>query len=193
MAHEKQASHTHIQTALSCSSLNQYTSLHSDDSPCRADHFPRPTSRDFFITRDGTQLPLKTWRTPPSGLKAVIIAIHGFNDYSNFFQLAGVYFSQHQTISYAYDQRGFGGSPNRGLWAGIDTYTKDLNCFIQLIKHRHPSVPLYLLGESMGAAIIISAITRSNNQDVNGIILVAPAIWARQTMPWYQSEPSLAC
>ena len=142
---------------------------------------------DVFITPDGSQLPLKKWHTPQTEIKAVIIAIHGFNDYSNFFHLAGTYLSQQQTISYAYDQRGFGGSPNRGLWAGIDTYIDDLNCFIQLVKTKHPETPVYLLGESMGAAIVITTITQANHQAIDGIILAAPAVWARETMPWYQT------
>jgi len=140
-----------------------------------------------FITRVGTHLHLKTWNTPQTKLKSVIIAVHGFNDYSNFFQQAGTYFSQHQIISYAYDQRGFGGSPNRGLWAGTETYIADLNCFIQLVKNKHPHVPIYLLGVSMGAAIVISTISQSSHLAVHGIILAAPAVWARQTMPWYQN------
>ncbi|RLA22300.1 MAG: alpha/beta hydrolase [Gammaproteobacteria bacterium] len=142
---------------------------------------------NVFITPDGSYLPLKSWNTPLPETKSVIIAVHGFNDYSNFFQQAGTYFSQHQTQSYAYDQRGFGGSANRGLWAGINTYIADLDCFIQLVKLRHPDVPIYLLGQSMGAAIVIATMTQSNHQLVNGIILAAPAVWARQTMPWYQN------
>ena len=142
---------------------------------------------DTFITADGTELPLKIWRPPEQDIKSVIIALHGFNDYSNFFQQPGTYFSQHKTISYAYDQRGFGGSTNRGLWAGIDTYIADLTCFIQLIKQKHPSVPIFLLGESMGGAIVISTVAESDQLPVKGIILAAPALWARQSMPWYQN------
>lgn len=140
-----------------------------------------------FITPDGSHLPLKTWSTQQTKTKAVIIAIHGFNDYSHFFHQAGTYFSQHQIISYAYDQRGFGGSPNRGLWAGIETYIEDLNCFIQLVKYKHPFVPVYLLGESMGAAIVITTMTQADHLAVHGIILAAPAVWSRQSMPWYQN------
>lgn len=139
-----------------------------------------------FITKDAIKLPLKIWQ-PKQPIKSVIIALHGFNDYSHFFQQPGEYFSQNQTISYAYDQRGFGASPNRGLWAGIDTYIDDLTCFVQQIKVKHPTAPLYLLGESMGGAIVISTITHSKNLPINGIILAAPAVWARSTMPWYQN------
>lgn len=140
-----------------------------------------------FTTQDGSQLPLKTWQPEKQAIKAVIIAIHGFNDYSNFFHQPGVYFSQHNIISYAYDQRGFGASPNPGLWAGIDTYIADLNTFIALVKTLHPDTPVFLLGESMGGAIVISTVTATSQPHIDGIILSAPAVWARATMPWYQN------
>ncbi len=144
-------------------------------------------TKNNFITADAVQLPLKTWHPPQAKIKSVIIAVHGFNDYSNFFQQPGDYLSQRHIMSYAYDQRGFGASPKRGLWAGIDTYTNDLICFTQQIKIKHPELPIYLLGESMGGAIVISTVTHSKKLPVEGIILIAPAVWGRQAMPWYQN------
>jgi alpha-beta hydrolase superfamily lysophospholipase len=47
---------------------------------------------------------------------------------------------------------------------------------------------VYLLGESMGGAVIISAMTQTTMPAVDGIILSAPALWARETMPWYQTS-----
>jgi acylglycerol lipase len=46
-------------------------------------------------------------------------------------------------------------------------------------------VPLYLLGESMGGAVVIVAVTGAAGApppDVDGIILSAPAVWGRDTM-----------
>lgn len=144
-------------------------------------------TKNLFTTADSTELSLKVWQPEPQEIKAIIIAIHGFNDYSQFFQQPGRYFSEHNIISYAYDQRGFGESASWGLWAGVDTYLDDLGCFIQLIKSKHQNIPVYLLGESMGGAIAISTITQSSQSLVDGMILAAPAIWARETMPWYQN------
>lgn len=138
-----------------------------------------------FITEDGTYLPFSHW--PSSTIDAVLIAVHGFNDYRNFFQQPGDYFTRHNIISYAYDQRGFGGSAMRGYWAGVETYVDDLQTFVQLIKQRHPDRPVYLLGESMGGAIIIHTMTQNPSLPVAGIILAAPAVWGRKTMPWYQT------
>ena len=138
-----------------------------------------------FVAGDGSMLPLRTW-LPRDNPAAVIVALHGFNDYSNFFASPGNYLSRHGIACYAYDQRGFGGAPGRGLWSGIEAYTNDLSFFVKEIRTRHPGVPLYVLGESMGGAVTIVAMTGSNLPHVDGIILVAPAVWGRETMPWYQ-------
>ncbi len=139
-----------------------------------------------FITQDAAKLPLSRWPVPNP--KAVIIALHGFNDYRRFFGSTAEYLQQQRIFSYAYDQRGFGESANTGIWAGSDTYVNDLSELTKLIRARHPDTPVYLLGESMGGAIIIDAMSRPDKPAVNGIILSAPAVWGRKTMPWYQTS-----
>lgn len=139
-----------------------------------------------FVTADAAILPLTRW--PVANPKAVIIALHGFNDYRRFFGSTAEYLQQQQIFSYAYDQRGFGESPNTGIWAGNDAYVQDLAEFTKLIKAQHPGTPVFLLGESMGGAIVIDAMSRAEKPAVAGIILSAPAVWGRQTMPWYQTS-----
>ncbi len=142
---------------------------------------------DAYITADNSRLPLKSWQPQESESKAVIIALHGFNDYGYFFNQPGNYLSQQKIISYAYDQRGFGDSPGRGLWAGIETYRDDLKTFIELVKQKHPELPVYLLGSSMGGAVVIATVGAYKQLPIAGSILVAPAIWNRASMPWYQN------
>jgi alpha-beta hydrolase superfamily lysophospholipase len=140
-----------------------------------------------FVAADGVQLPTRSWLPHDREVRAVIVALHGFNEYSNSFTIPGSYLSRRGIAFYAYDQRGFGGAPVRGLWSGTAAYTQDLACFARVIHKRHPDVPLYILGESMGGAVAIVALTGDNPPDVEGVILVAPAVWGRETMPWYQS------
>lgn len=139
-----------------------------------------------FMTDDGMSLPYKSWLPETHKVKAVIVALHGFNDYSNFFDLPGTYLQKQGIASYAYDQRGFGASPNQGLWAGIDAYVEDVLLFTRLIKHQHPGLPIYILGESMGGAVVAVTMSQSIKPNVDGIILAAPAIWPKTNMPWYQ-------
>jgi acylglycerol lipase len=141
---------------------------------------------NLYVTSDGINLPLRQWLPENNKASAVLIALHGFNDYSRFLQQPGDFFRQNGIISYAYDQRGFGGSPHRGLWSGVDAYVQDLDLFVRLIRDKHPGLPVYLLGESMGGAVVIATMTRSLKTPVDGLILAAPAVWGRETMPWYQ-------
>lgn len=144
-------------------------------------------SETAFITEDGASLPLRHW-LPKAETHAVLIALHGFNDYSRFFTTPAEYLSHQGIACFAYDQRGFGLAANRGLWAGHETYIDDLQALVRLLKQRYPKVPVYLLGESMGAAVIITAMGQATMPSVDGIILASPALWARETMPWYQTS-----
>jgi acylglycerol lipase len=137
-----------------------------------------------FVTADGQILPLRVW-LPPGEVRAVILALHGFNDYSNAFAETAEVWARQGIATYAYDQRGFGAAPERGRWPGRAALAADAATAAQLLRARYPRVPLYLLGESMGAAVAVVAMTGESGTpipDVDGVILVAPAVWGRATM-----------
>ena len=73
-----------------------------------ADSKPAVTSEQFK-TSDDLSLPSHAW-LPKGKPRAVIVALHGFNDYSHAFEQTGQFFVQHRIAVYAYDQRGFGAS-----------------------------------------------------------------------------------
>jgi acylglycerol lipase len=144
---------------------------------------PHLTTEDF-VANDGAHLPLHSW-LPDGSVKAVILAVHGINDYSHAFAGPGEEWAKHGIATYAYDQRGFGAAPLPGSWVGTYQLDADLAAIARLLRARYPDVPLYLLGESMGAAVVITAESGSAGAErpqVDGIILSAPAIWGRQTM-----------
>lgn len=141
--------------------------------------------RAHFVASDGTVLPVRAW-LPKERPAAVIVALHGFNDYSEAFALPGRWLSGHGVALYAYDQRGFGMAPSRGTWAGSEAYAGDLAEFTGQLRKRYGNLPIYVLGESMGGAVAIVAMVSGRHPDVDGVILSAPAVWARDTMPWYQ-------
>ena len=137
-----------------------------------------------FVTADGSELPLRAW-APPEGTAphGVLLALHGFNDYANAFADAGPALAAAGLQVYAYDQRGFGAGAHPGLWAGVERLTGDLSDAAALLRVRHPGLPLYLLGESMGGAVVLAALDGPRPPQAEGVILVAPAVWARATMP----------
>ncbi|HEY2069863.1 MAG TPA: alpha/beta fold hydrolase [Rhizomicrobium sp.] len=136
---------------------------------------------DDFLTRDGLKLPLRHWDADHP--KAVIIALHGMSDYSEAFDLPGPWWAAHGIETYAYDQRGFGHAPDPGVWAGGDTMRRDLADFVEAARAHYPGVPVYALGESMGGAVVLSSLADGQPQHVDGVILVAPAVWSRDDMP----------
>ncbi len=146
---------------------------------------------DRFITADGSELPLRSWTPEAIEPRGVVLALHGFNDYSHAFAESGPALAAQGLVVYAYDQRGFGAAPHRGLWAGVDVLTSDLADAAALLRRRHPGLPLYLLGESMGGAVILAALAGPaptlDARTADGVILAAPAVWARSTMPFFQS------
>ncbi|QJD30764.1 alpha/beta hydrolase [Methylococcus geothermalis] len=139
-----------------------------------------------FVAADGAVLPVRHWLPRAARPKAVIVALHGFNDYSHAFEPLGSYLEIRGIGCYAYDQRGFGLAPGRGLWAGVEAYARDLEAIVGQVRARHPGVPVYVLGESMGGAVAIVAMTSALPPRADGLILSAPAVWSRETMPWYQ-------
>lgn len=135
----------------------------------------------MLITADGLRLPIRAW--PAEGeTKAVIVGLHGFNDYASAFEMPARYWAKHGIATFAYDQRGFGAAPNRGLWPGTAAFVSDAAAAVALVRQRHPGVPVYLLGESMGGAIAMVTATSPGAPKVDGVILVAPAVWGRETM-----------
>jgi acylglycerol lipase len=146
---------------------------------------PRPAIIDSaFTTTDGLTLPLRKW-LPQGEPKAVILALHGFSDYSNAVDTPAKLWAARGIATYAYDQRGFGGAPGRGLWPGSEALTTDAVTAATLLRRMYPGKPLYLLGQSMGGAVAILAATGATGirpAPVDGVILSAPAVWTRDSM-----------
>jgi alpha-beta hydrolase superfamily lysophospholipase len=145
---------------------------------------PALTDRSLH-TADGADLYLRKW-LPWQGPeqqkpKAVILALHGFNDHSGGLSLPGRGLARRGFAVYAYDQRGFGHDPNAGIWPGSDQMIADLKVATRLLHAKYPDRPLYLLGESMGAAVIMAAEMTPDRPQADGIILESPAIWGWQT------------
>ncbi len=142
-------------------------------------------AENSFTTFDNTVLPLRSW-LPPGMPTGVIVAVHGFNDYSNFMKDTGHFFKERNFAVYSYDQRGFGETETSGYWSGWQAMADDLATLISLIRGKYSDLPLYVLGDSMGGAVTIVTLTERDPPPVDGVILVAPAVWARSQMPFYQ-------
>jgi acylglycerol lipase len=90
--------------------------------------------------------------------------------------------SQGVTV-YAYDQRGFGRGPHRGIWGGADLMAEDLRTVTVLVRARHPKAVVGVLGHSMGGAVAITAFASDRPPVADRLILAAPAVWGWREQP----------
>jgi acylglycerol lipase len=139
-------------------------------------------SEDAIVAGDGTRLPLHRWEADGK-TRAVIVALHGMSDYSNAFAMPGAVWAKLGITTLAYDQRGFGRSEHTGIWSGAETMRNDLNDALAAARVRYPGVPVFALGESMGGAVVLTALASPTPPPADGVILVAPAVWSRGDMP----------
>ena len=144
---------------------------------------PRITD-DAFYSFDGAKLGLTHWN-PPAGQEpwAVIVGLHGINDYANAYHLAAPYWASQGIATYAYDQRGYGRSPHRGVWPGEPLMTEDLRTFCALIRQRYPHAILVVAGISMGGAVAIDAFASDRPPTADRLVLLAPAVWGWSSQP----------
>jgi alpha-beta hydrolase superfamily lysophospholipase len=140
---------------------------------------------DHAVMGDGYVLPVAVW--PAAGTpQAIVLALHGFNDYRKAFADPAKLFAAGGITTYAFDQRGFGETQQRGLWPGTATLLADAAQMIELVCAEHTGVPLYLAGDSMGGAVIVALLENGTLDCIDGVILIAPAVWGWQTMPVWQ-------
>lgn len=127
--------------------------------------------------RDGRIACLRTWNAAEPTL-GNILALHGFTDYSGSFDAIGPQLNDIGFNVFAYDQRGFGDEKSRALPAHKDHLLNDVVDAIRILKREcDPALPLYLLGESMGGAVAVSAARKHPKLGVDGLILASPAVW----------------
>lgn len=143
----------------------------------------QPHAIGSFVVQDGAHLPFHRW-SPQSKPKSVVIALHGFNDHASSFRLAGPWWAERGIEVWAYDQRGFGGAPDPGIWPDPELSREDLRTVVALIRARYPDTPIAVAGESMGGAIGITTFASARPPHADRLILLAPAVWG-----WSSQNP----
>jgi alpha-beta hydrolase superfamily lysophospholipase len=144
-----------------------------------------PATPTVFKLPSGHALTARVWASPQP--QHIVLGVHGFNDYSKAFDpLAQQLVAELQATVYAYDQRGFGANPQPGIWPGADTLLADLRDIATQLRERHPGLPLTVVGESMGGAVVLVAASEAPGLAADQLILKAPAVWGASSMPWYQ-------
>ena len=138
-------------------------------------------ANSLFTMDDGARLPVREWH-PAGQPRAILLALHGFNDSRDAMELPGPVFAGSGIAVFAPDQRGFGAAPLRGRWPGAGVMQADAATLLRQLRARYPGVPLYAMGESMGGAVLMTLAASAAAPPVDGWILLSPAVWGRQQM-----------
>lgn len=140
--------------------------------------FTGPALEDrALVMDDGARLPLARWAPETGEPWAVIVALHGVNDSRAAFRLAGSWWAEQGIETWAFDQRGYGETAHKGVWAGEDRMVQDLRTAVALARAAHPDAVIAVAGESMGASVGVVAFGSAAPPDADRLILLAPAVW----------------
>lgn len=137
---------------------------------------------DALVSFDGARLPLDTWLAEGEPW-AVVIGLHGMNDYAQSFAYSAPIWAAGGITTYAYDQRGFGRTTDRGVWGGEGLLVEDLRVACALVRARHPKAILAVVGHSMGGAVATCAFASASPPDADRLVLMAPAVWGWSDQP----------
>ncbi|HWA89839.1 MAG TPA: alpha/beta fold hydrolase [Rhizomicrobium sp.] len=148
-----------------------------------------------FPTSDGKTAPYRLWRADAP--RALVILLHGAFDYSGAFDEIGPKLARCGLTALAFDQRGFGGTRSRRHWCGIKRMALDVGDAVQFLRGRFGPLPVFVIGESMGADIAVQAVARGLD-GIDGLVLAAPgavagllrrALWGLIVRVWSYLAP----
>jgi alpha-beta hydrolase superfamily lysophospholipase len=140
-----------------------------------------PTRDDNCPSARELRLPMSCWTDACASPKAVVVMIHGLLLHAKSFDVLGKTLASQGFVVVAPDLRGCG----RWRTSGSDYQPsrlldhqrsyEDILALTHKMKTEHPGLPIFLVGESMGAALAIQ-VGATEPDLVNGLVLASPAI-----------------
>jgi len=132
-----------------------------------------------FVARDNTGLYEQSWRPAQTSPRAILIVMHGLKDHSARYADFGVKLALAGWAVHAFDMRGHARSEGERVMVDrFDDYVGDLETFAERVRAREGDKPLFLLGHSMGGAIVALYALEGRRPQPRGIVLSAPALRA---------------
>jgi alpha-beta hydrolase superfamily lysophospholipase len=140
-----------------------------------------------FFNIESTQgtIPCRAWGNPARAQTALIL-VHGLNANSGWFEPAARQFQHNDIYVVAYDQIGFGQRKSQAFPTHAG-WVQDLETVFQYVQNQVGSLPIFLLGNSMGA-LVSAEVTPSLKP--SGLILTDPAFAGNPNLftPFFTSK-----
>ncbi len=104
--------------------------------------------------KDGVELFWRAWI--PSSPRGAMVVVHGLGEHSGRYGATAERLTRMGLAVWAPDLRGHGRSPGiRVHVERFDEYLEDTDAALALAASRHPKLPLFLLGHSMGGLVAL--------------------------------------
>jgi alpha-beta hydrolase superfamily lysophospholipase len=147
----------------------------------------------LWRTHDGEDRTAHAW--PSVKCRAVVACVHGLSGSGE--QFAPLPERLGDYSFYALDLRGQGCDPvtrRRGMALDLEAQLLDIAAFVEALRRHHEGVPVFLMGESMGALLSANYATRSLAMEnaIHGLVLSVPVVGLRREVPRF-AKRALAC
>jgi alpha-beta hydrolase superfamily lysophospholipase len=132
----------------------------------------------FLTANDRTKLFTRAWLPDAvqSDWKGVICLIHGFGEHVGRYVHVADFFNKNGYAFIGMDTRGHGQSEGkRGHTPQYDVYLDDIQLFLNDVKSKYKSTPLFLYGHSMGGNLVLNFVLK-RKPDIVGLVASGPLI-----------------
>lgn len=141
----------------------------------------------YISSFDGTQLLLR--RDVSTTPKAIVVIVHGLCEHLGRYD----YVTQKLTAAnfgvYRFDHRGHGRSKGTPIfYHDFNELIDDVNVVVELARHEHPALPIFLIGHSMGG-FAVTAFGMKYPTSVNGIVTSGAVTRMNQLLPIPPDQP----
>ncbi|XP_047655814.1 monoglyceride lipase isoform X1 [Tachysurus fulvidraco] len=145
------------------------------EGSCRTPQGVPYSNLPHIINADGLHLFCRYWE-PEAPPKALVFVVHGAGEHCSGYADVAQKLTQHSLFVFSHDHVGHGQSEGERMnIKNFQIYIRDCLQHIDLIRTRYPSLPVFILGHSMGGAISILTVCE-RPQDFAGVVLIAPMI-----------------
>jgi alpha-beta hydrolase superfamily lysophospholipase len=130
----------------------------------------------FVTSADQTRLFYRHWPARGAWNGRVVVVLHGIGYHSAPYRVIADTLNPQGTDVYGLDARGHGLSQGRRGFVGTSAEVgADVECMIRFVQQQRPAAKIFLLGDSMGADLVLNYAKR-NSRELAGLILLALAL-----------------